>query len=73
VPKELFEWMEQWHSGQERSYLTGVIHFEKLVENHWWKQPGISLVLAPEAIIENIALRQIKKRSLELAGIMQNA
>jgi homoserine dehydrogenase len=73
VPKESFEWMEQWHSGQERSYLTGVIHFEILVENHCWKQPGISLVLAPEAIIENIALRQIKKRSLELAGIIQNA
>ncbi len=70
VPKEEFEWIEEWHGGQERSYLIGVIHFEKLVNDNWWKQDGISLILTPEPVIENIEIRKLKKRSLELAGII---
>ncbi len=70
VPKEEFEWIEEWHGGQERSYLIGVIHFEKLVNDDWWKQDGISLILTPEPVIENIEIRKLKKRSLELAGII---
>jgi homoserine dehydrogenase len=70
VPKEEFEWIEEWHGGQDRSYLIGVIHFEKLVNDDWWKEHGISLILTPEPIIENIEIRNLKKRSLELAGII---
>ncbi len=70
VRKEDFEWIDEWHSGQERSYLSGAIHFEKLVKDDWWKQPGVSLILMPDAIIENIEIRNLKKRSLELAGIL---
>lgn len=68
--KEDFEWIEEWHSGQERSYLAGVIHFDKLAQHDWWKQHGVSLIVLPEAIIENVELRSVKKRSLELAGIL---
>ncbi|MBX9891343.1 MAG: homoserine dehydrogenase [Chitinophagaceae bacterium] len=70
LQKEDFEWIEEWHSGQERSYLAGVIHFDKLVQHNWWKQHGVSLIVLPEAIIENVELRSVKKRSLELAGIL---
>src|SRR6478752_7468471 len=70
VPKEEFEWIEEWHAGQERSYLIGVIHFEKLVKDDWWKEHGISLILTTEPIIENIEIRNLKKRSLELEGII---
>ncbi|MGI8950726.1 MAG: homoserine dehydrogenase [Chitinophagaceae bacterium] len=70
IPKADFEWIEEWHSGQERSYFIGIIHFEKLVNDNWWKQQGVSLILTPDAIIENIELRSLKKRSLELAGIL---
>lgn len=70
VPKEEFEWIEEWHGGQDRSYLVGAIHFEKLVNDKWWKEQGISLILMPEPVIENIELRNLKKRSLELAGIL---
>lgn len=69
INKDDFEWIEEWHGGQERNYLVGVIHFEKLVANKWWKAPGISLILTPDPVIESIELRNIKKRSLELAGI----
>ncbi len=70
VPKDDFEWIEEWHGGQERNYFIGTIHFEKLVKSDWWMQPGVSLILAPEAIIENIEIRLLKKRSLELAGVI---
>jgi len=70
VPKEEFEWIEEWHGGQDRSYLIGVIHFQKLIDDKWWKHHGVSLILTPEPIIENIEIRNLKKRSLELAGII---
>ncbi len=70
VPKDEFEWIEEWHSGQERSYFSGVIHFEKLVTDDWWKKNNVSMILFPEPIIENIEIRNLKKRSLELAGIL---
>jgi homoserine dehydrogenase len=69
VPKEAFEWIEEYHGGQQRSYLVGVIHASKLLADSWWKQHGISLILSPEPIIENIEYREVKKKSLELAGI----
>lgn len=69
IPKHEFEWIEEYHSGQERSWFAGVIHSTKLIKGDWWKQPGVSLILMPDAIIEDIELRKIKKKSLELAGI----
>ncbi len=69
IPKHEFEWIEEYHSGQERSWFMGVIHFTKIKNNDWWKQPGISLILASDGIIEDIELKKIKKRSLELAGL----
>lgn len=69
VHKEEFEWVEEWHGGQERSYLVGVIYFDKLAQSTWWKENGLSLIVMPEGIIEEIDTRKIKKRSLELAGL----
>ncbi len=69
IPKHEFEWIEEYHSGLERSWFIGVIHFTKIKNNLWWKEPGISLILASDAIIEDIELKKIKKRSLELAGL----
>jgi len=70
IPKEDFEWIEEFYNGQDRNYLIGVIHFSKLVNNNWWKRQGISLIALPDAIIECIQIRKIKKRSLELAGVL---
>lgn len=60
LPKEELEWIEEWHGGQNRSYLAGVIHYTKLRDTDWWKQPGISLILAPEAVIEPHELDQYR-------------
>ncbi len=69
LPKEDFEWIEEWHAQEHRNYLIGVISFKKLQSNKWWKNDNHSLILLPEPIIEDVEIRKIKKRSLELAGL----
>src|SRR5579863_9719113 len=69
IPKEKFEWIEEWHAHENRKYLIGVIHFKHLIENNWWREKGTSLILAPEPVIEDVEIRKLRKKSLELAGI----
>ena len=69
VDKSKFEWIEEFHNSPEGCYLIGAIHFKELLKDDWWKQDGISLIAMPDAIIEDIELRSLKKRSLNLAGI----
>jgi len=69
IPREKFAWIEEWHAAAKRKYLVGVLHFSVLSEESWWKAHGTSLILQPDAIIEEIETRNIKQRSLELAGV----
>ncbi len=69
INKTDFEWIEEWHGQEKRNYLIGIIHAEKLLTKKWWKQHGVSLILTPNPIIENIEFRKIQKKSLLLAGI----
>ncbi|MEO8819930.1 MAG: homoserine dehydrogenase [Ginsengibacter sp.] len=68
IKKEDFESIEEWHSNENSNYLTGVIHFEKLKQNDWWKKNKVSLILNADSIIESLEIVKLKKRSLELAG-----
>ena len=70
VPREKFEWIEEWYAQEERKYLVGVIAFSELKNATWWKENNTSLILTPDPVIEDIELRKIKKKSLELAGIL---
>ena len=70
IPREKFEWIEEWHANSDRKYLVGVIHHQHLIKQDWWKQDAISLILMPEPIIDNMDIIQLKKKSLELAGIL---
>src|ERR1700759_3992949 len=38
IPKEKFEWIEEWHAQSDRKYLIGVIHFREIEQNTWWKE-----------------------------------
>src|SRR5438552_9569420 len=69
VPRDQFEWIEEWHAEQDRKYLVGVIAFENLKNNEWWRENNSSLILTPDPIIEDIEILKLKKKSLELAGI----
>ncbi len=70
IPRERFEWIEEWHAEDDRKYLVGVLHAEQLIGQDWWKQDRLSLILKPDAIIEDIEIRNLKKKSLELAGVL---
>ncbi|RYY61617.1 MAG: homoserine dehydrogenase [Chitinophagaceae bacterium] len=69
VPRERFEWIEEWHALEERKYLVGVIAFSELKNNSWWKENNTSLIVTADPIIEDVEIRKLKKKSLELAGI----
>jgi homoserine dehydrogenase len=70
IPREQFEWIEEWHANEARKYLVGVLHFNVLKETSWWRENGTSLILLPEPIIEDVEIRKLKKKSLELAGVV---
>jgi homoserine dehydrogenase len=70
IPREKFEWIEEWHAENTRKYLVGVIHYRELKNNNWWKENNNSLILTPEPVIEDVEIRKLKKKSLELAGIV---
>ena len=70
VPKENFKWIEEWHAAEGRKYMVGVLHFSELKNKTWWKENNTSLIVMPGAVIEDIDIRDVKKKSLELAGIV---
>ena len=70
INKDDFEWIEEWHNGFNYNWLTGTIHASKLFYYDWWKQPGVSLILYPNPVIESVDYKKISKRSLELAGVV---
>ncbi|GAC1437967.1 MAG: homoserine dehydrogenase [Sediminibacterium sp.] len=70
IPREQFEWIEEWHAEAERKYLIGVLHCHHLTENNWWKENNTSLILTQDPVIDNMDIIKLKKRSLQLAGIV---
>lgn len=69
IPKEEFTSIEEWHSGNERSYLIGTIPYQSLIHQDWWKRNNNSLILMPDNIVENSEVNELKKMSLSLAGL----
>lgn len=73
ISKWDFESIDEFHSTQERQYLLGTIHVEKLMRAQWFHHPSVSLIVQPDGIIkkEKIALKSIKRLSLQLGGVFQ--
>jgi homoserine dehydrogenase len=70
IPREEFEWIEEWHAEAERKYLVGVLHVGKLSGSVWWKENNTSLILTNDPVIDNLDIIKLKKKSLELAGVV---
>ena len=70
IPKDRFHSIEEWHADNDRKYLVGVIHFREIQGQDWWRRNGTSLILTPDPIIEDMEVRRLKKKSLELAGLI---
>jgi homoserine dehydrogenase len=71
VNKWDFEQVIEFHSTEERQYIIGIIHVEKLRNTAWYRDPAVYLVLLPDGIIEKetIVANSLKKVSLQLAGV----
>lgn len=70
IQREKFEWIEEWHADADRKYLIGVLHVNQLTGGNWWRENGASLILSADPVIDNLDIINLKKRSLELAGIV---
>ena len=70
IPKDRFHSIEEWHADNDRKYLVGVIHFREIQGQGWWRENRTSLILTPDPIIEDMDVRRLKKKSLELAGLI---
>lgn len=69
IPKEAFTSIEEWHSGNERSYLIGTLPYSNLKASDWWKNNRTSLILMPNSIVEDNEINELKRLSLSLAGL----
>jgi homoserine dehydrogenase len=71
IEKEDFEQVFEFHSSEERQYLTGLIHISKLEAAAWVHDPSVSVVVLPDGIVESdtVAHKSIRKISLQLAGV----
>jgi homoserine dehydrogenase len=68
IPKDDFESIDEWHAHEDdRKYMIGVIHFSKLQGGDWWKKKGVSLILLPDPVVEDVDVKLLKKKSVELA------
>ncbi len=70
INKDDFEWIEEWHNGLQYSWMVAIIHAKKLFNSDWWRADGVSLIVYPDAIVENIDYKNISRRSLQLAGVL---
>jgi homoserine dehydrogenase len=60
IPLQQFEWIDESYAAVNRSYITGVIHYSKLINSSWWKQNNVSLILDAQPIIESHELNEIR-------------
>jgi homoserine dehydrogenase len=70
IDKDAFEWIEEWHNENNNNWVVGIIQAARLQQTSWWKQPGVSLILTKNPIVDNVEYRKIGKKSLELAGVI---
>lgn len=54
VPHERFERIEEWSSNEKRCHVLGVIKFSKLRDSDWWKKKGTSLIVWPDAFVDDV-------------------
>ena len=69
VIKNDFELIEELHVNNDRKYLVGIISTEALLNNFWWKENGNSLILLPDAVVEDIEIVNKAKKPHELSVV----
>jgi homoserine dehydrogenase len=65
VPHERFDQVLEWSSNEHRCHVTGIIHSAELAESNWWQQPGISIILYPDAIKKDYQPKKTGRKHLD--------
>jgi len=60
-----FEWIEERFSSNSHNYFTGIIHNSRLIQQDWWQQKGVSLILLPKGIVDKEELAQYRPSKTE--------
>ena len=50
VDEKVFSSVLERYSSTQRQYIIGIIRFDNLYNNDWWKKEGISVIVMPESI-----------------------
>ncbi|MBL0131715.1 MAG: homoserine dehydrogenase [Chitinophagaceae bacterium] len=58
IPREEFEWIEEWYVQEDRKYLAGVIAFSTLIQHNCWNENNTSLIL-----FRNRSLKRLKQEN----------
>ena len=61
VPPERFSKIEEWSSNDKRCFVVGIIHFSQLLDTSWWKKKNASLILLPDAFVDEKIVKQQEK------------
>lgn len=71
VNKWDFEQVLEYHGTEDRQYITGIIHVDKLKSAGWFYDASVSIILLPDGVVEKESLvaKSLKKLSLQLAGV----
>jgi homoserine dehydrogenase len=67
IPHQIFDRVEEWASTDERSSVTGILHFSRLLDTGWWKNSHTSLILYPDAILEHLPESKEKAARIQFA------
>jgi homoserine dehydrogenase len=70
VPKGDFIMIGEWHAGEKRKYLIGILPFAELLQNDSWKDNGVSLILMPDGIIERKEITKMKMTAIDEMQMM---
>jgi hypothetical protein len=52
VPQYRFDKILEWSCNENRCHVTAILHFSELVKRVWWKQPGVSVILYPDGVLD---------------------
>lgn len=69
VSHEYFDKILEWSSDESRCHITGIIHFSKLADSKWWKQPGISLKIHADGIIHDYTPVKVKQETADFVEL----
>ena len=65
LPVDAFEEVHEYYSGLRFHYRKGIVSLKKLMNNNWWRRPGVSLILLEEGVVEGNSQIAVFKQAVK--------